>query len=107
MIKEYINAVNEYLLNQYGEVKQEWKATLMVLQDTLERYLQIKESINENGIYDPASGKKNPLLTTEKDCIATILKISQKLGVSPWDSSKIKIAEEDNTEDFIEALTNE
>lgn len=102
----YIEGVNQYLKNQYGEVKPEWGTTLMVLEDTLRRYEQIKEAINTNGIYDPTTGKKNMLLASEKDYIATILKISQKLGISPWDASKIKNVEDDDSEDFIESLTN-
>ena len=42
----YIEGVNQYLKNQYGEVKPEWGTTLMVLEDTLRRYEQIKEAIN-------------------------------------------------------------
>lgn len=102
---EFINSVKGYLSSKYGEVKVEWGSTLLILEDSLRRYEQIKEEINNNGIFDSSTGRKNPLLTTEKDCIATILKLSQKLGISPWDSSKIKTDSEEDDEDFIESLT--
>ena len=102
-----MDGVKNYLQEQYGEVKVEWGSTLLILEDSLRRYEQIKEAINNSGIYDSSTGRKNPLLTTEKDCIATILKLSQKLGVSPWDSSKIKQDTADDDEDFIKSLTEE
>lgn len=106
-VNKYIENVRKALTEKYGEFKPEWEGVLMCLKDCILRYIQVKESINANGIYDSTTGKKNPLLTTEKDNIATILKLSQKLGISPWDASKIKIMEEDDTDDFIEHLTEE
>lgn len=102
----YINNVKEYLIKIYNDVDPSWEATLLILEDTLRRYEQIKEVINSTGIYDSSTNRKNPLLSTEKDLVATILKLTQKLGVSPWDSSKIKIIEDDDSEDFIEELIN-
>ena len=105
-IKLYIESVREYLINRYGSLKPEWECIIMLLKDYIIRYIQVRESINDNGIYDTNTGRKNPLLTTEKDIIASILKLSQKLGVSPWDLSKIKDDKEDDTEDYLNELTN-
>lgn len=108
--KDLIKGVTDFLTNKYGTINPEWQVTLMALRDTLHRYIQIKKEIDKIGIYDLATGTKNPLLSTEKDCLATILKLSQKLGISPWDYAKINKAEngneEDDTEDFIDSLTN-
>lgn len=106
-IKLYIESVREYLINRYGSLKPEWECIIMLLKDYIIRYIQVRESINDNGIYDINTGRKNPLLTTEKDIIASILKLSQKLGVSPWDLSKIKDEKEDDADSFIESLTEE
>lgn len=106
-IKLYMSSVREFLINKYGEMKPEWESTLFILQDTLLRYSQIKKEIDKNGLYDVTSGRKNPLLSTEKDCIATILKLTQKLGVSPWDFTKLDNGDSDNEDedDFLSSLT--
>lgn len=103
-IKDYMQGVRDFLQNEYGEVKSEWEITLIMLEDNLNLYEEIKQSIKDNGIYSVTRGVKNPLLSTMKDTQATILKISQKLGISPWDSSKIKQAPVDDVNDFVESL---
>lgn len=104
--QNYIKAVNEYLANKYGQVKPEWDATLTLMADNLDLYNECKESVRENGIYNAENGKKNPLLTTMKDLQATIIKQIQHLGLSPYAVSKIKDEKEDDTDDYIESLTN-
>lgn len=106
-IKNYMSSVRNYLEEKYGGLKEEWESTLFILQDTLIRYSQIKKEIDKNGLYDVTTGRKNPLLSTEKDCIATILKLTQKLGVSPWDFTKLDNGDNDNDDedDFLSSLT--
>lgn len=105
-IRDYIISVRKHLEEKYGNVKPEWEGTLFILEDTLKRYIEIKESINMNGVYDKEQMKKNPLLSTEKDLVATILKISQKFSLSPWDMSKINIESESDEDDFIDTLVS-
>lgn len=104
-IDKYMQGVNDFLVEKYGKIKPEWGATLMLLDHSLRRYVQIRELLDQEGLFDSSNYKKNPLITSEKDIIATILKLTQKLGVSPWDQSKIKVEEDDDTGDFIEELT--
>ncbi len=106
-IKNYMASVREFLNEKYGSMRPEWESTLFILQDSLLRYSQIKKEIEANGLYDATTGRKNPLLSTEKDCIATILKLTQKLGVSPWDFTKLDNGESDNEDedDFLSSLT--
>lgn len=106
-VNSLVNGVKKFLVSKYGAYKSEWDTTLLILEDTLTRYEEVKLAIEEVGIYDKASGKKNMLLSTEKDLVATLMKISQKLGISPWDDSKIRIEAEDDTEDFLKGLTDE
>lgn len=105
--EQTINVINDYLKAQYGEVKPEWQPLIVLLGDNIDLYKRCQESIDEFGIYDPETGKKNPLLTTVKDLQATIMKQIQHLGLSPWAASKIKQEAEDDTDDFITALTQE
>ena len=104
-VEDYLKEVENYLTKKYTKVNPEWIAIIQLLGDNLELYAQCQKSIKENGIYNVENGKKNPLLTTVKDLQATILKQIQHLGLSPYAESKIKIAEDDDTDDFIDNLT--
>jgi phage terminase small subunit len=95
-----------HLQEEYGEVKPEWEIQLDLLEDTLDMIVTLQEEIKTNGVFNPTTFKKNPLINSLKDYQTLLLKLSQKLGCSPYDLSKIKkLSEEDTTEDFIEALT--
>lgn len=102
-----IKAINNYLIEKYGNIRPEWETVITLLSDCLNRYEQVKEALDTYGVFDPETGKKNQLITSEKDLIATILKLAQKLGISPWDASKIKDSAVEDEEDFIENLTND
>ena len=104
--KDYLMKVEDYLVNKYGAVNPQWEAMLILLADNLDLYGECKKSVRVNGIYDSSTGKKNPLLATMKDLQATIIKQIQHLGLSPYAASKIKSEVEDDTDDFIDNLTN-
>lgn len=103
-ITKYIEDVRKYLTEKYGEVYPQWEAIIFLLQDNLELYFQCKKSVKDNGIFDSETYKKNPLLSTMKDITATIIKQIQHLGLSPYAVGRIKVDEEDDTEDFVESL---
>ena len=104
-INRYITSICKHLKEEYGEIRDEWKLTINILRYTLHRLMQVQEEIKRNGLFDNATFKKNPLLSTEKDLMSVILKISQKLGISPWDASKIKVNDdEESPSDFINDL---
>lgn len=103
--KTYIKSVNEYLINKYGELPPQWEAIILLLADNLELYAQCKSSVANNGIFDATTGRKNPLLSTMKDLQATIIKQVQHLGLSPYALSRLGSNDEDNTDDYIEMLT--
>ena len=105
-VREYLVDIEKYLTDKYGTVNSEWKPLITLLADNLELYTQCKATIKQHGIYDATTGKKNPLLATMKDLQATIIKQIQHLGLSPYAASKIKETVEDDTDDFIENLTN-
>ncbi len=105
--KKLIESAENYLIEKYGEVKPEWQIILGLLADNLELYKDCRDSIKKNGIYDITTARKNPLISSCKDLQATILKQIQHLGLSPYAQAKIKDSIEDDTEDFIDSLTNE
>ncbi len=103
-ITKYIEDVRKYLTEKYGEVYPQWEAIIFLLQDNLDLYFQCRQSIKDNGIFDSDTYKKNPLLSTAKDIQATIIKQIQHLGLSPYAVGRIKVDDEDDTEDFVESL---
>ncbi len=102
----YIDNVINYIISKYGSVPPEWWCIIQLLADNLELYNCCKKSIQDVGIYDKETGRKNPLLSTIKDLQSTIMKQIQHLGLSPYAVSKIHDSVEDDTDDFIESLTN-
>ena len=103
-INKFIEDVRKYLTEKYGQVYPQWEAIIFLLQDNLELYMLCRKSIKDNGIFDTETYKKNPLLSTAKDITATIIKQIQHLGLSPYAVGRIKVDEEDDTEDFVESL---
>ena len=104
--RKYMESVEEYLISQYGSVKNEWESSLLLLADNLDLYENCKLSVEANGIFNPDTYKKNPLLATMKDLQAQILKIFQHLGLTPYAVSKINHQAEDDTDDFLDNLTS-
>lgn len=105
---EYIEKIKEYLTERYGEVKPEWSLLLSLLEDTYDEYIEMRKIVEETGMFDPKTRKKNPLISSIKDARATINKMVQHFGISPYSDSKIKkLTEDDGTDDFIESLTSE
>ena len=103
-IKKYIEDTRTQLKEQYKEVKPDWEVTLTLMEDTLEMIVDLQEGIKERGLFDE-KGRKNPLINSLKDYQTLMLRLSQKLGTSPYDISKIKkLSEDDDTEEFIESL---
>lgn len=89
--------IDEYLIQRWGTVKEEWKLTIKMLLDNIEIYNKCIDEIETHGLYDAATMRKNPLLSTVKDLQATMTKQIQKLGLTPYDACKIKETEEDDT----------
>ena len=104
--KKILSDIREYLTQKYGSVKPSWETLLWMLEEQLEIYVLCKKELENSYIFVSAENKKNSLLSTLKDCTATILKISQQLGISPWSESKIKPDEDDQTEDYIQGLVS-
>lgn len=102
--KKKMKSVEDYLISTYGSVQDEWTSTLTLLADNLDLYDSCMEALNITGVFDKITWRKNPLLSTVKDIQATILKLIQHLGISPYAHSKIRYTPEDDTEDFIESL---
>ncbi len=104
-----ISNIENYLAQEYGEIKPEWQLLINLLADNVQQYAEVKKSIEENGLFDTTTFKKNPLIATLKDLQATMLKQIQHLGLSPYAQGKIKTApnKEIDADDFIKSLTQD
>lgn len=89
--------IDEYLIKRWGTVREEWTLTIKMLMDNVELYNKCLDELDTHGLYDAATMRKNPLLSTIKDLQATMTKQIQKLGLTPYDACKIKETEEDDT----------
>lgn len=111
-VQEYMYNAFKYLESEYGEVKQEWKAALSLLSESLEMYYQCKDQIKKDGLLIQdryGNPNKHPLLQIQTAYQIQILKVVKELGLSPLASSKIadKPEKEDtmSAEGFITKLT--
>lgn len=103
--RKQMQQVEGYLIEKYGSIKPQWEVTLSLMADDLDMLEQCNDAIKEYGIYDAAMGRKNPLIATAKDLNATLLKIAQQLGITPWAESKMRDTAEDDPTEFIDNLT--
>ncbi len=99
-IQNYILAVRKSLTERFGGVDPTWEVQLSILEDNMHIYKKLHEAIHNN---------PNELSTKDlkvyKEITNGILKISQKLGISPYDKPRIKIpTKEEKEEDYVDSL---
>ena len=97
--------IEKYLKEKYGSVAPHWNYTIDTIIDNLNLIEQCKQTIEEVGIYDRRTGRKNPLLATIKDLQASNLKAFQQLGLTPWSESKIKSDNGNADEELMRLIT--
>ncbi|MBD5229545.1 MAG: P27 family phage terminase small subunit [Bacteroidales bacterium] len=100
-----MNGIRGYLNTAYGAIDPSWELTLELLEDNLYQYFEYKNIIKQAGVFNFETYRKNPLISTLKDIQATIIKQVLNLGLSPYAKAKIKITEDDNSDEFINSLT--
>lgn len=88
--------IEEYLMQKYGKINEEWSITIDLLIANLQRLKEVRNKIQETGIFNKETYKKNPLLSTEKDLHATIAKQCQALTLTPYIQTKITDIENDS-----------
>lgn len=105
-VNRYIKDIEKYLISKHGSVNDEWRSVIDMYADNLILLDKVNKVIEEVGIFDYEKRKKNPLLSTKKETEITLIKLGDKLGLSPAAQAKIKLTESDNTEDFIAGLVS-
>lgn len=96
--KQYMKGIEEYLTKRFGSVQEEWTLSLKLLADNIDLYAQCQAEIKRFGMFDPSTGKKNPLLITLKDLQTQINRLVKELGLSPHAAGMIKSTSDDDSE---------
>lgn len=103
--------IYQYLENEYGAIKNEWKVVLSLLANNLEMFYKCQDQIKKDGILTPdryGNLNKHSLFPVMLNLQIQILKCINELGLSPKAASKIdpksKSREDDSTDDFINSL---
>lgn len=89
-MKDYRKYIEDYLIQKYGKIEDNWLLMIDLLEDNVQQYHEVKRVLNETGLFNKETFKKNGLISTLKDLQATIIKQCQCLGLSPYHQSKMK-----------------
>lgn len=104
-VEKWMEAIEAYLTKEYTAIPDAYRFQLELFKENLKQYFEIKDLLAVTGYYNAEKGLKNPLLSTMKDLNAIILKQASMFGLNYWSKSKIKVTEEDDTDSFIDKLT--
>ena len=107
--QSFMNAVENHLINKFGELETQWEGLLIMLATQYELFNQCKEQIKTDGLMVKnrfGGWDKHPLLKSMTDAQIQTIKMVQEFGISP---KSIKgLGTTDNNEDeFLNSLTGE
>lgn len=103
----YIKAIRKSLEQKYGGIKYEWEIYLDMLSDNLKLYIAIRDRMEREGSEAPDNKHTNPNIKAFKEISANIMKLTVKLGVSPYDEARIKCEEKGDNDDYLDSLDKE
>lgn len=107
--KNYVAAVEKYLLDTYGYIKDTWKALIKMLAKEYDLYILSQEAVKANGILlqTPKGMISNPAIKVSHDSLVQVQKLVQELGISPKIEIKLKTNTMDKgtEEDYLDSLT--
>ena len=107
--QEYLNAVEAYLIDTYGKIKDSWKPLIQMLGTEYDLYLATQEAIKSNGILIQTNKGmvSNPAVKVSHDSLIQIQKLVQELGISPKIEIKLKTSnlQNEQEDDFLANLT--
>lgn len=108
-VKDYIRAIEECIVRDYGMVPAEWQPQIDQLENYYRIYLQASDQLSKESliITTASAERKNPLLTIMNDAINYMDRIIKKFGLSPYDRKYIKpehVAPTSEDEAYLDAL---
>ena len=99
-VKDYISTVKKSLKEKYGRIDPSWQLMVDLLEDQLLLYYDFRDKLH--------NGEELKFSETKsfREILASILKLTQKLGVaSPYDTAKVKTTEKKEEEpDYLDSL---
>lgn len=104
-----MEAVTAFLMEKYTTLQAEWSIALQMLATNLEMLQECSKQIKNDGlmvINRFGNYEKHPLLKVRNDAQIQAVKLLNEFGLTPKSLSKLKVEEQDTTEDFISALIN-
>ena len=101
-VDSYIRTVRKSLKEKYGYVDPAWELMIDMLQDQLLLYYSYRERLHKGEELKFSESK------AFREITASILKLSQKLGVnSPYDTAKVKVTDKkDDEPDYIDSIAD-
>lgn len=106
--QQFMNAVEKHLINNFGEINNEWEGVLSMLATQYQVFIDCRERIKQDGlmITDRFNSLiKHPLLKVETDAIIQCNKLVQEFGLSPKSLKGLNV-QNNNDEEFIDSLTS-
>ena len=100
-VKEYIRTVKKSLKEKYGQIDPSWGLMVDLLEDQLLLYYGYRDRLHNGEELKYTESK------SFREILASILKLTQKLGVSsPYDQVKVKPTNDSKKDepDYIDSL---
>lgn len=102
--------IRNFLTENYGKINPAWESLLEMYDSNLHLLMQCEEEVEKHGVvnYSEKTGAlvKNPLISTIKDLKSQNIKILDAIGIGPWVQHRMRAAAVDDTDDFINSLTD-
>ena len=99
-VSDYILTVKRSLKEKYGRIDPAWQLMIDLLEDQLLLYYDFRDKLH--------NGEELKFSETKsfREILASILKLSQKLGISsPYDTAKVKPTDKPKEEpDYLDTL---
>lgn len=104
--KEYITAIEEYLLKKYGKIERRWMGLLSMLTSQYDIFIMSRDALKETGLLttNKFGIAPNPMLKINNDASIQIQKIIQALSISPTSENKLKEIATDDDDEKIKKL---
>lgn len=92
-VQKYMKALFMALIQEYGEIKDEWELSMLMIADTYELYCLGKDTVKKDGLFVLDGLKRvqrNPGATTMLNASAYLQKLTNAFGLTINSKTKIK-----------------
>ena len=106
-VQQQMLSILKFLKDKYTTIQAEWQIALSMLADNLQMFCSCREQIKEDGLMITnrfGVAEKHPLIKVQTDAQIQIVKLLNEFGLTPKSVAKLKVEEQENTEEFIQSL---